>query len=48
MKPEGSLPHSLETTICHYPKPDRAIPYPTPLRSILILSSHPPEPENKG
>ena len=42
MEPEGSLPHSKESAVCHYPEPHRSspCPHPTSLRSTLIISSH--------
>ena len=42
MEPEGSLPHSQQSTTCPYPEPYQRSPCPptNPWRSILILSSH--------
>ena len=42
MEPDGSLPHSQQLTTYPYPEPDQSspCPYPTSLRSILILSFH--------
>ena len=42
METEGSLPHLQKAVSCPYPEPDRSNPFlhPTPISSILILSSH--------
>jgi len=32
MEPDGELPHSRQSTTCHYPEPDQSSPYShTPL-----------------
>jgi hypothetical protein len=42
MRPEGSLPHSHELSICPYPEPDHSTTYPLIIfpRSTLLLSTY--------